>query len=147
MNRRLLFLAAASLSGALQAAAQDINPATGAVNNPPSAVVSPVATPVDSSLTTYEAAVECATSIMVELHKNFVHPKDAVFKAGLCAGKVQTYMLTAQSANPGCFPKISLEEGIGIFVKWSEAHRGEGDKPYPEGLKAAFTDAVPCLKK
>jgi hypothetical protein len=56
-------------------------------------------------------------------------------------------MLNAQSENPSCFPKISMEEGIHIFVKWAEAHPDEGATPYPDGFKKAFEDAVPCLKK
>lgn len=100
-----------------------------------------------SANSTYEAAVECATAVMAEEKKQFTNVRDAAFKAGLCTGKVQTYMLNAGAEDPGCFPKISLEEGINIFVKWTEEHPDEGASDYTDGIRKAFEDAVPCLKK
>lgn len=97
-------------------------------------------------LSTHQAAVECATAIIIEQHKRFANARDAAFKAGLCAGKIQSYMLRAQEEQPSCFPAISLEEGINIFVKWADTHLSEGDSPYPQGIRKAFEGAVPCLK-
>jgi hypothetical protein len=95
--------------------------------------------------------VECATAILVESAgkqgQQFDNPAAVAFKAGVCTGKIQTYMLAAQAAHPDCFPRIGLEEGIRLFVKWVEAHPGEGATPYPQGMREAFEDTVPCLKK
>lgn len=105
----------------------------------------------DPSLTVTEAGVECALAQVAEeagkLHRRINDPLTTAFKAGLCTGKVQTYMLAVQTENPACFPKISLEEGIAIFIKWAAANPGQGQSLYTSGLKAAFEDAVPCLKK
>ncbi len=111
--------------------------------------ITPVA--VDPSISVQEMAVECALAQAAETagehRRPLSNPLGTAFKAGLCTGKVQTYMLTAQSDNPSCFPKISMEEGIAIFVKWAAANPNRASDGYIEGLKAAFDDAVPCLRK
>jgi len=114
--------------------------------DPTNAHAAPAST-VDPSLTTYEAAVECATAKLVEQRGTFANAKDAAFKAGACTGKIQSFMLDAQARYPDCFPRISLEEGIAIFVKWAEGNKALGGEAFPSGLRKAFEEAVPCMKK
>jgi hypothetical protein len=117
---------------------------------PQDAVVTPQE-PVDPLLTTHEAAVECALAQIVETagqhHRAVGNPLNATYKAGLCAGKIQSFILTAQAAHPSCFPKISLEEGISMFMKWAEAHRNQGGSSFLDGFERAFAESVPCMRK
>ena len=107
--------------------------------------------PDDPTLTTHETAVECAMALIVQSasdrHVQLADPAGNSFKAGLCTGKIQSYMLRARAENPDCFPKYGLDDAMRLFVKWVEAHPQEGTLLYPEGFKQAFEDAVPCLKK
>lgn len=107
--------------------------------------------PTDPSLSVDAAGAECIIALAMEKagqqHKSFPDPIDAAFKAGLCTGKMQTYMLRAQAENTACFPKISLEEGMSIFVKWATANPGQSSLDYLTGYKMAFESAIPCLKK
>jgi len=107
--------------------------------------------PVDPTLTTHETAVECALAKIVEdagqRHLSMGNSLTTIYQAGLCSGKIQTYILAAQAQNPSCFPRISMEEGINIFVKWAEANLNQGGALYLDGFKAAFEESVPCMKK
>ncbi len=105
----------------------------------------------DPTLTTHETAVECAMALIVESagqrHVQLSDPLGNSFKAGLCVGKMQTFMMRIKADNPDCFPKYELDDAMRLFVKWVEAHPQEGSTPYLDGFKEAFEDAVPCLKK
>ncbi len=99
---------------------------------------------------TRQTAVECATAELVEQasqqHKLVGNVVTSVYSAGVCTGKMQTFMLIAQRENPNCFPKISLEDGISIFVKWADAHPAQYNTGYISGFSEAFAEMAPCLK-
>jgi hypothetical protein len=107
--------------------------------------------PPPESVSVRQAAIECAVAQKVEqMGREGQFPSnmiDAVFEAGQCSGKVQTFMLVAQTEYPNCFPKISLEEGISIFVNWAAAHNDAASENYVAGMTEAFAQTVPCLKR